>query len=151
MQLFYHLQRVRERVAVGGQDEAHIARLAGICQLFQRREVQTHVAIGRIDHGGAAVEDVVAAQQQAVFFQHQAHMVGRMAGGVDGAQGVAVGGAIRVAQHQCGAIGQLTVWRELTASTRRGGRRQAPDHRGGKTRLGHQRLQRGSAGRMVWV
>ena len=47
-----------------------------------------HVAIGRVDDGGAAVEDVVAAEQQAVFLQHQAHVVGRMAWGVDDLQGV---------------------------------------------------------------
>ena len=41
-------------------------------------EVGRHVAVRRVDDGGAAVQDVVAAEQQAVFFQ-QAQVVGGVA------------------------------------------------------------------------
>ena len=47
-----------------------------------------HVAVRRIDHRGAAVQDVIAAEQQAVFHQHQAQVIGGMAGRVDDFQRV---------------------------------------------------------------
>ena len=54
----------------------------------QRIQVVGHVAVGRVDHRGAAVQDVVAAEEQAIFPQQQAYMVGRVAGCVDDLQGV---------------------------------------------------------------
>ena len=75
-------------VAVRRQDEADAVLVAGLSQAVQRIKVGAHIAIGWINHGGAAVEDVVAAEQQAVFEQQQAQVVGGMARGVDHHQGV---------------------------------------------------------------
>ena len=69
----------------GRQDEKRGAQ--GI-EPVERVEVVGHVAVGRVDHGGAAVEDVVPAEQQAVFAQDQAQMVGCVAGGVHHLQGM---------------------------------------------------------------
>ena len=80
--------RAAQHVAVGGQDEARFVRGAGGVELVERIEIGRHVAIGRVDDGGAAVQDVVAAEQQAVFFEQQAQVVGRVAGRVDDAQGM---------------------------------------------------------------
>ena len=62
---------------------------AGGGERVQRIQVGRHVAVGRIDHRGAAVEDVVAREQQAVFQQHQAQVVGGVAGRVDDLQACA--------------------------------------------------------------
>ncbi|MDT4873592.1 hypothetical protein FQZ97_1088460 [compost metagenome] len=62
------MPQIAQHVAVRGQDEVDTVRLAQPVQLVQRFEVGAHVAVGRVDHGGAAVEDVVAREQQAVFF-----------------------------------------------------------------------------------
>jgi len=75
-------------VAVRWQDEAHLVLRTGSSQPVQRVEVGAHVAVRRIDHGGAAVEDVVAAEQQPVFEQQQAQVIGRVAGRVEHHQGM---------------------------------------------------------------
>ena len=80
--------RAAQHVAVGGQDEARVVRGAGGVELVERIQVGRHLAIGRVDDGGAAVQDVVAAEQQAIFLEQQAQVVGGVAGRVDGAQGV---------------------------------------------------------------
>jgi len=57
-------------------------------QPVQRIQVVGHVAVRRVDHRGAAVQDVVTTEQQRVFHQQQAQVVGRMAWGVDHLQGM---------------------------------------------------------------
>jgi hypothetical protein len=61
---------------------------AGLRQCVKRFDVVGHVAVRRVDDGGAAIQYVVAAEQQAVFHQHQAHVVGSVAGGVHHLQGM---------------------------------------------------------------
>ncbi|MNL66897.1 hypothetical protein D3C87_1914300 [compost metagenome] len=78
-----------------GQDELHAVFGAHRMKPVQRIQVVGHVAVRRVDHRGAAVQDVIAAEQQIVFFQHQAQVVGRMAGRVDHLQG----------------MGDFTLWR----------------------------------------
>ncbi len=73
---------------MGGQDELHVVLGAQGVEPVERVQVVGHVAVGRVDHGGAAVEDVVAAEQQAVFAQEQAQVVGGVAGGVHHLQGM---------------------------------------------------------------
>ena len=80
--------RAAQHVAVRGQDEFHAVFGEQGVQPVQRIEVVGHVAVGRVDDGGAAVQDVVAAEEQGVFHQQQAQVVGCVAGGVDGLQGV---------------------------------------------------------------
>ena len=80
--------RVAQHVAVCRQDELHAVRLAGSVQRVERIEVVGHVAVGRVNDGGAAVQHMVAAEQQGVFHQQQAQVVGRVARGVDHLQGV---------------------------------------------------------------
>ncbi len=77
-------------MAVGREDELHIVLFAGRQQCVQRLQVVTHMAVRRVDHRGAAVQDVVAREQQPVFHQQQADMVGGMAGGVDGLQRMSI-------------------------------------------------------------
>ena len=103
-----------QHIAVGGQDEFDVQLLAGLCQQVERVQVVCHVAIGRVDDGGAAVQDMVAREQQAVFDQHQAQVVGRMAGCVQHLQGV-------LGQLELLAMGQGPVRGELTAGVGRGG------------------------------
>ena len=55
-------------VAVRGQ-EFDPLRCAQRIERVERIQVVAHVAVGRVDHGGAAVEDVVAAEQRGVFAQ----------------------------------------------------------------------------------
>ena len=98
-----------------------------MAQQVQRVQVVVHIAIGRIDHGGAAIEDVVAAKEQAVFFEHEADMIGRMAGRVQGAQGVLV---FALSQHQALAVGQCPIGREFAGRARGGQGGQAQDGRG---------------------
>ena len=81
-------QCVWHRVAVGRQDEFHAVLHASGMQQVQRIEVMRHIAVGRIDDGGAAVEDMVARKQHAVLRHQQTHMVGRVAGRVQRQQGV---------------------------------------------------------------
>ena len=71
-----------------GQDELHIKALAVFVQQIQRLQVVRHVAIGRRNDGGAAVKNMVAAKEQAVFFEQDAQMIGRMPRRVNKAQGV---------------------------------------------------------------
>ncbi len=52
---------------------------AGGAQQVQGFQVQRHVAVGRVNHGRAAAQNVVAAEQQLVFQQHQAQVVGSVA------------------------------------------------------------------------
>ena len=114
LELRNRAQCITQHKAVRGQNMADVALLAGCGQHIERIEVGRHVAIGRVHHGGAAIQDVVAAEQQAVLFQHQAQMVGSMAGGVDDAQGVAGICCGRVStQGQAFAIGQLPLGGEL--------------------------------------
>ena len=77
------LRRAAQHIAVRGQDEIDVVFGAGGGQVVERLQVVVHVAIGRVHDGGAAVQDVVAAEQQAVLHQHQAQVVGGVAGGVD--------------------------------------------------------------------
>ena len=84
------LRCLAQHMAVRWQDEVDLVRVAGIGELVQRVEVGVHLAIGRVDDGRAAVQYVVARKQQAVFHQHQAHMVGRMAGRENNLQSVAL-------------------------------------------------------------
>ena len=79
---------IADGVAVRRQDEVHLVLGAGQAQAVERIQVGAHVAVRRVDHGGAAVEDVVAAEQQTVFEQQQAQVVGRVAGRVDHLQGM---------------------------------------------------------------
>ena len=51
---------IAEHVAVGRGNEFNAVLLAGLGQQVQRVQVVVHVAVWRVDHGGAAVEDVVA-------------------------------------------------------------------------------------------
>ncbi len=73
-------------VAVGRQDEFQPVFRTGRGQPVERRQVVAHVAVGRRDDGGAAVEHMVAAEQQAVVGQQQAQVVGGVARHVDDAQ-----------------------------------------------------------------
>ena len=57
------LQRVRQHVAVRGQDGAHVVLRAHLVQEVERIQVVGHIAVRRVDHGGAAIEDVVAREQ----------------------------------------------------------------------------------------
>ena len=66
-------------MAVRGQDELHVVLLAQGQQGVQRIQIVGHVAIGRVDHCGAAVQDVVAREQQTIFHQQQAKVVGGVA------------------------------------------------------------------------
>jgi hypothetical protein len=80
--------RLAQHMAVRGQDELHAVFGAGCVEPVERVEVVGHVAVGRVDDGRAAVEDVVAAEQQAVFPQQQAQVVGRVARRVHHLQGM---------------------------------------------------------------
>ena len=80
------MARKAQHIAVGGQDVANAALEAQRVQLIQRSQVINHVAVWRTDHGGAAVQDVVAAEQQRILFQQKTQVVGRMAGREDGLQ-----------------------------------------------------------------
>ena len=88
---------------------------------------------------------MVATEQQAVFFQHQAQVVGRVAGGVEHAQGMGVFGVL---QDQAFAIGQFAVGGELAGSPGRGCRGQTQDGRAVSAGFA-QGLQHGCARRMV--
>ena len=92
------------------QNELDLVLFTGGAQQVQRGQVIVHVAVGRVDHRGAAVEDVVAAEQQSVFEQHQADMVGRVAGRVQHQQGVR---DAFLAELQALAVGQGAVRHEL--------------------------------------
>ena len=69
-----------QHMAMRRQDEINAVRVAGLLQPIQRIQVGGHFAVGRANDGGAAVEDVVARKKQTVFDQHQADMVGGVAG-----------------------------------------------------------------------
>jgi len=62
--------------------------LAFMGQQVQRIKVIVHVAVGRIDHCGAAVQNMIAREQQAVFQKCQTQMIGRMSWGVQDFQAV---------------------------------------------------------------
>ena len=76
-------------IPVRGQDEFNRVCFTGKAELVKRVEVVVHVPVRRVNHGGAAVQDVVATEQQAVFQQHQAQVVGRVTWRVQHSQGVA--------------------------------------------------------------
>ncbi len=58
-------------MSVRGQDE-----LEGLArESLERVDVGAHVAVGRIDHGRRAVENVIAREQQPVFLEQQADVV----------------------------------------------------------------------------
>ena len=72
--------RIFDDVAVGGADARDAADLA---QPLERLEVLGHVAAPlRADHGGRAVEHVVAGEEHPLLFEQEAEMVGSMAGRV---------------------------------------------------------------------
>ena len=82
------LRSLAQHMAMRRQDEVDLMRVAGAGEPVQRIEVGAHLAIGRIDDGRAAVEDVVAGEQQAILDQHQADMVGGVPGGEKNLQSV---------------------------------------------------------------
>ena len=71
-----------QHMAVCRGDKFNLVRVAGVTQAVQRIEVGIHVAVGRVNHRCAAIQNVVAAEQNAVFEQHQAQVVGGMPGRV---------------------------------------------------------------------
>ena len=77
-----------QHIPVGRQNEVDGVLNAGSTQHIERIQISRHVAIGRVNDRGAAVEDVVATEQQAVLHQHQAEVVGGVAGGVDDLEGM---------------------------------------------------------------
>ena len=79
-----HLPRLAQHVAMGRQEELHLVLGTHRIQIRQALQVLGHIAIGRIDDGGAAIEDVVPRKEQAIFNQQQAQMVAGMARGVQG-------------------------------------------------------------------
>jgi len=52
------LRRPADDVAVRRQDEFDTVLFAGLRQAVQRIEVGAHVAVGRVDDGGAAAENI---------------------------------------------------------------------------------------------
>ncbi len=116
--------RVAQHVAVRRHDEFDAVSFAGGGQHVQRVQVGAHVAVGRIDHGGAAIEHMVAREQQAILDQHQAGVVGSVAGGEDDFQRVPDAAA---GEREFLAVGQLAVGCELGLGARRGQGGQAPD------------------------
>ena len=77
-----HRPDARTYIVVGQgrrQDEFDAVFLACGAQNVQRIEVGRHVAVGWIDHRGAAVQDRVTAKQQAVFEQNKAQAGGSVA------------------------------------------------------------------------
>ena len=54
---------------------------------LERGEIVRHVAIGRIDHDGRALHDVVAGEQQVLLFEQEAELVRCVARRVQHAQG----------------------------------------------------------------
>ena len=90
---------------------------------------------------------MVAAEQQAVFFQHQAQVVGRVARRVDGAQAVGYTAAL---EHQTLAIGELALRGKAAVGPRGVGAGQAQDGRAVAVGIA-QRLQGCRARRVVGV
>ncbi|VDO17975.1 unnamed protein product, partial [Brugia timori] len=68
------LRRRADDVAVRRQDEADVVLRAFAQQPVERVDVGGHVAVGRVDHRRAAVEHVVAGEQQPILLEHQAHV-----------------------------------------------------------------------------
>ena len=60
LELGNRLRRLAQYVAVGRQDKVDFMGVAGLAEPVQRVEVGGHFAVGRVDDGGASVEDVVA-------------------------------------------------------------------------------------------
>ena len=139
--------QVAQDIPMGGQDQTNVVAGASCQQFVQRVQVAAHVAVGRADDGGAAIEHMVAAEQQAVFFQHQAQVVGRVARRVDGAQ--AVGDAATL-QHQTLAIGEFAFGAKAAVGPGRVGAGQPQDGRVVAVGLA-QRLQGRRARRVVGV
>ena len=110
--------QVAQHITVRGQDEFDVILLTRGSQFVQRGEVVVHVAVGRIHDGGAAVQDMVAAQEQPVFFQHQTQVIGCMAGRVHHAQRVR---RIVALQHQQFAVIEFAIRRERAGRARCGG------------------------------
>ncbi len=113
-------QCIGQRMAVRRQNELHAKCGAGVMQQVQRIQVIPHVAIGRVNHGRAAVQDVVTRKQQPVFFEQQANMVGCVARCVDGLQCVYGCIALRRGQDQALTMCKRCVGHEVAIGACRG-------------------------------
>ena len=89
-------ERLLDEVAVAGSDGAKAR--APCLEPLELLEVGGHVAVGRTDHDGGALHDVVAGEEHPLLLQQVAQVVRRVAGRVHGAEdelggldGVAVG------------------------------------------------------------
>ena len=78
-----------QHIAMRWQDELDRMLRTRCTEQVQRIQVVGHVAIGRVNDGGAAVQNMVAAQQQTVFDQHQAQVVSGVARRVQHHEGMA--------------------------------------------------------------
>ena len=70
-------------------NELNVALLANGMKNIERIQIGTHATVWRIHNRGAPIENVVATEENAFFFQHQAQVIGRMSWRVDDPQGVA--------------------------------------------------------------
>ena len=81
-------QGMIQHIAMGGQNMLDVVLRTDGAEHIKRVQIIPHMPIGRIDHGGAAVQNMVAAEQQAVLDQHQANVVGGVSGRMDDLQGM---------------------------------------------------------------
>ena len=127
---FDHLVRTAHQEAVTGRDVSEL--LAE--QQPQAREVGGHVAVGRIDHDGRALHEVVAGKEQPLALLEKAELVGRVARRVQDAQREAGDlQALAVRELAIGGERRILPFRVLRAH---------PEHRRTGARLQRRRRRR---------
>ena len=130
-----HVVRPRDQKAVTRRQPVQVH----LKQVGQRLQVGHHVAIGRVDDHGGPLHHMVAGEQQLLFLQQVAQVVGRVARGVDDAQRDTVG------QHQLFTVLQFALRLEVRVLPLRKSRDAAQHRRAGGQGQGRR------AGRVVTV
>ena len=144
-------QSVGHGVSVGWKNKLHLVREAAGVQNIQGVQVICHVAVRRVNDGGASVQNVVARKQNAVLAQQQADVVGGMAWRVNHLQRMAFCTSVCGAgvQRQGFPVVKSAIRNKLAVGPRRGRRGHSPDGRRISACLNAQRLQGQSARRVV--
>ena len=67
VEMRYSAQRIGQRMAMCREDEIYAVLHAHVVQEIKRIQIVRHIAIRRINDGGAAVQDVVTRKQEPVL------------------------------------------------------------------------------------